>query len=81
MAQLVHWMCYGVDNLGVGVPFLAWKTCFFFFITRQGLAPAQPPLKWSPVAVSSGVNRFGREIDQSPKSVGVKNDGTLPLIP
>jgi hypothetical protein len=46
------------------------------------MGPTQPPIQWLPGAVSPGVNRQGREADNSrPSSVEVKNGRAVPPLP
>jgi hypothetical protein len=50
--------------------------------SRPDLRPTQPPIKWVPVALSSGTKRPGREADPSLLSnAGVKNGGAIFPLP
>jgi hypothetical protein len=49
---------------------------------RQALGPSQPPIHWTPVALSPGVKGPGLEADHSPpSSAEVKNGGAIPPLP
>jgi hypothetical protein len=49
--------------------------------SRSDLGPTQPPIRWVPGAVSSGVKRQGHEADDSLSSVAeVKNGGAVPSL-
>jgi hypothetical protein len=47
-----------------------WGLGIFLFTiaSRPALVPSQPPIQWTPGALSLGVKRPGREADHSPPS-------------
>jgi hypothetical protein len=52
--------------------------------TTSSLAegPTQPPVKWVPGAVSTGIKQLGHETDwTTPFSVEVKKIGAIPPLP
>jgi hypothetical protein len=74
---LGHWLDdRGFDSRqGLGI---------FLFTTasRPVLGPTQPPIQWTPGALSVGVKRPGREADHSPpSSVEVKNEWSYTSTP
>jgi hypothetical protein len=55
---------------------------FYCTASRPDLGPTQPPKQQAPGALSSKVNRPGREVDHSPpSSAEVKNGGAIPSLP
>jgi hypothetical protein len=54
------------------------KIFLFFIVSRWNLRPTQPPIKWVPGALSSGMKRQERETDHSPPSCAeIKNGGAI----
>jgi hypothetical protein len=54
------------------------KIFLFFTVSRLALGPTQPPFKWVPGALSSGVKRQRHDADHSsPSSAEVRNGGAI----
>jgi hypothetical protein len=60
---------YGLDDRGVGVRVQVESRNFpFSTSSRPALGPTQPPIQWTPGALSPGVKRPGIETDYSPQT-------------
>jgi hypothetical protein len=58
------------------------KVFLFSTASRADLGPTQPPIQWTPGALSTGVKWPGREADHSPPSiVEVKDVSATPPLP
>jgi hypothetical protein len=62
---------YGLDDWGVGFQVPVGSRIFFTSSTAV-LGPTQPPIKWVPRTLSSGVMLLGREADHSLTGAEVK---------
>jgi hypothetical protein len=68
-------LSHGIGDRGSGWIAGGAEVCLFSSASKPALEPTQPPIRWVPEALSSGVKQLGRDSNYpSPSSAEVKKD-------